>query len=154
VGIKETRRTPNSDCRLERKNDGDWPKKLPYKDDIDPTLLELTIIPELLKIALLNPASAACASVGVVTSLITNCTELSAANAPAVVFKRAVSTGLAPPEMFADPDASHAGSMNARAELEGKLRPAPTSVIARQLPLATATAGVNVTVIEDFARTQ
>ena len=90
----------------------------------------------------------ACVSVGVVTELITNCTELPAANEPAVVFNRAVSTGTAPPVMLADPDAPDAGRANTRAELEGKVRPAPASVMTSRLPLATATAGVNAIVIK------
>jgi hypothetical protein len=151
VGINETRKTPNSDCKLERKKRGDLPEKLPLMDGIDPTLLEQIIAPELLNIALTTVVSAGCASFGVVTSLMTNITETPAANAPAVVFRRAVSTGPAPPVIFADPDAADAGSVKARAELEGKLRPAPASVITRRLPLATATPGVNATVMDTAA---
>ena len=89
-----------------------------------------------------------CAFVGVVTELILNCTELPAANAPAVVFRRAVSTGIAPPVILADPDAPDAGCVKTRAALVGNERPDPASVMTSWLPLATATAGVNTTVIK------
>ena len=119
-------------------------------------MLAATTLPVvLLNTALATLASAACASVGVVTEPITNCTVLPAANVPAVVARRAVYTGATPPVMLADPDAPDAGCMNARAALVGMLRPAPASVITSRLPLATATAGVNATVIEtpDVPRT-
>ena len=124
-------------------------------EESDPTVLEQRIVPEPVNTALATLASAACASVGVVTELITNCTVLPAANVPAVVARRAVSTGAAPPVMLADPDAPDAGCVNARAALVGMLRPAPASVITSRLPLATATAGVNATVIKtpDVPRT-
>ena len=111
-------------------------------------MLAATIPPESLNKTLETPLKAACAFVGVVTELITNRTELPAANAPAVVFRRAVSTGIAPPVILADPDAPDAGCVKARAALVGTERPAPASVMTSRLPLATATAGVNTTVID------
>ena len=111
-------------------------------------MLPATTLPELLIIALKTPVRAACAFVGVVTELITNRTELPAANVPAVVLRRAVSTGAGPPVIFADPDAPDAGCVKTRAALVGNERPNPESVMTSWLPLATATAGVNTTAIK------